>query len=81
MDGVLHHYNRAVHNHAEVNCAQAHQVGADAEKPHAEKANQHGKGNDLAVEYLIREDPNNSVNELVTVAHRHPFSSHATEGT
>ena len=46
MDGVLHHHHRAVHDHAEIDRAQAHQVGADAEQPHAEKADQHGKGND-----------------------------------
>ena len=32
MDGVLHHHDRAVDDHPEVDRAEAHQVGADAEQ-------------------------------------------------
>ena len=46
MNGVLHHDHRAIDDHAEVDGAQAHQVGADAEEPHVEEADQHGERND-----------------------------------
>ena len=46
MHGVLHHDDSAVDNHSEIDGAQAHQVGADAEQSHAEEADQHGERND-----------------------------------
>ncbi len=46
VDQVFHHHHLAIDNHAEINGSQTHQVGADAEQPHAEKADHHRKGND-----------------------------------
>ena len=46
VDRVLHHHHRSVHDHSEIDRAQAHQVRADAEQAHAQKADQHRERND-----------------------------------
>ena len=46
MHGILHHHHRAIHDHSEIDRAQAHQVRADAEQPHPQEADQHGERND-----------------------------------
>jgi hypothetical protein len=45
-DGVLHHDDGAVDDHAEVDRAEGHKVGGNAKDAHANEANQHGEGND-----------------------------------
>ena len=46
MHGVFHHHHRAVHDHAEIDGTQTHEVRADAVQSHAEKTDEHGKRND-----------------------------------
>ena len=41
-DMVLHHDDGAVDDHSKVDRAEAHEVCADAEEPHAQKTDQHG---------------------------------------
>ena len=46
MNRVFHHHYGAIDDHAEVDGPKAHQVGADAKKPHTEETNQHRKRDD-----------------------------------
>src|SRR5262249_16783796 len=45
MDRVLHHDDRSIDNHSEIDGSKAHQVGADSEGAHTEKADQHRQRN------------------------------------
>src|SRR5438876_5358715 len=46
MNRIFHHDDRAIDDHSEINCPQAHEIGTDSKEPHAKEADEHGKWND-----------------------------------